>query len=103
MIEEKELVEMIDRLEADALQRWIDLDWVRPQRDGRQFSFRCVGRGSHPSHMRASLRAADRGRQHVRGVVAHGSALSHAPLPAFCLSRGRGAAGGGSRANRNFP
>jgi hypothetical protein len=25
---------MIDRLEAEALQRWIDLDWVRPQRDG---------------------------------------------------------------------
>ena len=39
MIDENELVEMIDRLEADALQRWIDLDWVRPQRDGINFRF----------------------------------------------------------------
>ena len=39
MIEEKELVEMIDHLEADALQRWIDLEWVRPQRDGVNFRF----------------------------------------------------------------
>ena len=33
MIGENELVEMIDRLEADALQRWIDHGWVLPQRD----------------------------------------------------------------------
>ena len=39
MIGEKELVEMIDRLEADALQRWIDLDWVRPQHDGGNLRF----------------------------------------------------------------
>ena len=39
MIEEKELVEIIDRLEADALQHWIDLDWVRPQRDGVNVRF----------------------------------------------------------------
>ncbi len=39
MIDENELVEMIDRLELDALQRWIDLDWVRPQRDGIKFRF----------------------------------------------------------------
>ena len=39
MIDENELVEMIDRLEAEALQRWIDLDWVRPQRDGGNFRF----------------------------------------------------------------
>ena len=39
MIGENELVEMIDRLELDALQRWIDLDWVRPQRDGINFRF----------------------------------------------------------------
>jgi chaperone modulatory protein CbpM len=39
MIDENELVEMIDRLEAEALQRWIDLDWVRPQRDRGNFRF----------------------------------------------------------------
>ncbi len=33
MIREKELVGMIDSLEADALQRWIDHGWVLPQRD----------------------------------------------------------------------
>jgi chaperone modulatory protein CbpM len=39
MTDAKELVEMIDRLLADALQGWIDLDWVRPQRDGVNFRF----------------------------------------------------------------
>jgi chaperone modulatory protein CbpM len=34
MIGENELVEMIGHLQADALQRWIDLGWVLPRRDG---------------------------------------------------------------------
>lgn len=39
MIGEKELIEMIGRLEADALQRWIDLGWVLPQHDGDSLRF----------------------------------------------------------------
>ena len=39
MIGEQELVEMIDRLEADALQRWIDHGWVLPQRDDDSVRF----------------------------------------------------------------
>jgi chaperone modulatory protein CbpM len=39
MIGENELVEMIGRLEADALQRWIGLGWVLPQRDGDSLRF----------------------------------------------------------------
>ena len=39
MIGEKELVEMIGRLEAEALQRWIDLGWVLPQRVGDSVRF----------------------------------------------------------------
>lgn len=33
MISESELVAAIEPLDADALQRWIDLGWVLPQRD----------------------------------------------------------------------
>ena len=39
MIGEKELVGMIDSLEADALQRWIDHGWVLPQRDDDSVRF----------------------------------------------------------------
>ena len=39
MIGEKELVEMIGRLEADALQRWIDLGWILPRHDGDSVRF----------------------------------------------------------------
>ena len=33
MISESELIEMIGPLDADALQRWIDLGWVLPDQD----------------------------------------------------------------------
>jgi chaperone modulatory protein CbpM len=39
MIGENELVEMIGHLQADALQRWIDLGWVLPRRDGDSVRF----------------------------------------------------------------
>lgn len=39
MIGEKELVGMIDSLEADALQRWIDHGWVLPQRHDDRVRF----------------------------------------------------------------
>jgi chaperone modulatory protein CbpM len=39
MIGEDELVEMIGHLQADALQRWIDLGWVLPRRDGDSVRF----------------------------------------------------------------
>jgi chaperone modulatory protein CbpM len=39
MIGEKELIEMIGRLEADALQRWIDLGWILPWHDGDSVRF----------------------------------------------------------------
>lgn len=39
MIGEKELIDLIGRLEAEALRRWIDLGWVLPQRDGGGLQF----------------------------------------------------------------
>jgi chaperone modulatory protein CbpM len=39
MIGENELVEMIGHLRADALQRWIDLGWVLPRREGDSVRF----------------------------------------------------------------
>ena len=38
-IAEKDLIEAIGSLEADALHRWIDLGWVLPHRDGESLSF----------------------------------------------------------------
>ena len=39
MIDEHELVAAMEHLEADALQRWIDLGWVRPLKDGEDVRF----------------------------------------------------------------
>ena len=39
MIGESELIEMIGALEADVLQRWIDLGWVLPDPDARGVRF----------------------------------------------------------------
>jgi chaperone modulatory protein CbpM len=39
MIGQEELIEMIGRLEADALQRWIDLGWILPRHDGDSVRF----------------------------------------------------------------
>jgi chaperone modulatory protein CbpM len=39
MIAEKELIQAVGNLEADALRRWIDLGWVLPQADGDQARF----------------------------------------------------------------
>ena len=33
MISERVLIDAIERLEADALRRWIDLGWVLPEQD----------------------------------------------------------------------
>ena len=38
-IAERDLIEAIASLEADALHRWIDLGWVLPHRDGESLSF----------------------------------------------------------------
>ncbi len=39
MISERELIDAIERLEADALRRWIDLGWVRPEQDSDNSCF----------------------------------------------------------------
>ncbi len=39
MIGESELIEMIGALEADVLQRWIDLGWVLPDQDANSLRF----------------------------------------------------------------
>jgi chaperone modulatory protein CbpM len=39
MISDKELIAAIDGLQADALQHWIDLGWVTPQRDNETLRF----------------------------------------------------------------
>ena len=39
MIGASELIEMIGALEADALQRWIDLGWVLPDQDANSVRF----------------------------------------------------------------
>ena len=39
MIGESELIEMIGPLDADALQRWIDLGWVLPEQDADNVRF----------------------------------------------------------------
>ena len=39
MIGEQELIELIGRVEADALRRWVDLGWILPQHDGDDLRF----------------------------------------------------------------
>ncbi len=39
MMSESELMEAIERLESDALQRWIDLGWVMPHIDSDSLHF----------------------------------------------------------------
>lgn len=39
MIGEAELVRMIERLEADALRRWVDQGWIRPAQEGDSLRF----------------------------------------------------------------
>jgi len=39
MIGESELVALIEPLDAEALQRWIDLGWVLPHRDDEDLQF----------------------------------------------------------------
>lgn len=39
MISETELIDAIERLEADALRRWIDLGWVLPEQDSESLCF----------------------------------------------------------------
>jgi chaperone modulatory protein CbpM len=39
MIDEREIVQMFECLEADALQRWVEQGWVRPQQNDDQFVF----------------------------------------------------------------
>jgi chaperone modulatory protein CbpM len=39
MIGEKELIEMLGCVEAEALRRWVDLGWVLPQGDGDSLRF----------------------------------------------------------------
>jgi chaperone modulatory protein CbpM len=38
-IAEKELIDAVAHLDAQALRRWIDLGWVLPQRDGDNLGF----------------------------------------------------------------
>jgi chaperone modulatory protein CbpM len=39
MIGERELIEAVESVEADALRRWIDLGWIQPQHDGDNLRF----------------------------------------------------------------
>jgi chaperone modulatory protein CbpM len=39
MIGEQELLQRMGRLEVDALRRWVELGWVRPQREGEGLRF----------------------------------------------------------------
>ena len=39
MIGERELLELVGRLEVEALHRWIDIGWVLPQQDGDSLGF----------------------------------------------------------------
>lgn len=39
MISEQALVDMIERLQADALRRWVDQGWVLPQQQGQSLHF----------------------------------------------------------------
>ena len=39
MIGERELLELVGRLEVEALRRWIDIGWVLPQQDGDSLGF----------------------------------------------------------------
>ena len=39
MITEKELIEQVDTLAPEALQRWIDLGWVRPNHENFTVTF----------------------------------------------------------------
>lgn len=39
MIDESELIGTIERLDADALKRWVDLGWVLPRHDGDVMQF----------------------------------------------------------------
>ena len=39
MISEKELLDLIKRLEANALHRWIEIGWVLPEHEGNDVRF----------------------------------------------------------------
>jgi chaperone modulatory protein CbpM len=39
MIGERDLIGMIERLEAHALRQWIELGWIRPEPSGSGFTF----------------------------------------------------------------
>lgn len=39
MIGERELIEAVGSVEADALRRWVDLGWILPQHDGDDLRF----------------------------------------------------------------
>ena len=39
MIGERELIEAVESVEADALRRWVDLGWILPQHDGDDLRF----------------------------------------------------------------
>jgi len=39
MMGERDLIAMIERLEAHALRHWIELGWIRPESSGSEFIF----------------------------------------------------------------
>jgi chaperone modulatory protein CbpM len=39
MIDERDLIAMIERLESQALRHWIELGWIRPEPSGAGFTF----------------------------------------------------------------
>ena len=39
MIGERELIDMIEHVEAEALRRWVDLGWILPHGDGDSLRF----------------------------------------------------------------
>jgi hypothetical protein len=42
MISERDLIAMIERLEADALRRWVELGWITPARSSISCTMRDV-------------------------------------------------------------
>jgi len=67
-IAEKEVIDAVEHLDAQALHRWIELGWVLPHRDGESLLF-------DASDVARALRVAHRGGQPLSCAVADGPAL----------------------------
>lgn len=102
MIGESKLIELIGPLDADALQRWIDLGWVLPDQDADSSRFDV--RMSPPNVSSASFTTSCGSRKHVCRVVTDGSIVRGSAVFARSCVRGastaRGRAGSHRRARK---